>query len=212
MTQQHTIKLGLSTLAILAGLTGSFLASRSIKSGEILSSGMLHFAESKVVINASVKSFPETETASQISPDGTKNLLMKITTNSDKTKAVEFTAADESGTNAKTIYTTQVGELETFSIPFNAWSPDDKYVFIVKNGNGALVFRADGKPVAKDQTFFDIPAVFGDKVKDNTYKETTGWASNTLLIVNSIKSDGTKGPSYWFEVPSQAIIQLSSQF
>lgn len=212
MIIEHSLKLKAFSLAIVAGIGSSYFVGKIIRGQETLSLGTPHFAEDKVLTAIAGNSLPQVETASQISPDGSKNLVMKVTPGSEKTKTFEFTTTDSSGGSAKVIYTAGVGESEKFSLPFNTWSPDDKYVFILKNGNGALVFKADGKPVGKDQTYFDIPAVFSKKVKENVYKETTGWASNTLLIVNSVKPDGSKGLSYWFEVPSQAIVQLSSQF
>jgi hypothetical protein len=211
MTKQNSLKLRVFSLAILAGLTTSYFIGKSFLRQLPLSLGTSHLVDKKV-LTALADNSPQVETASQISPDGTKNLTMKITHNSDKTLTYDFTATEAAGNNAKTVYVAQISESEKYNIPFNTWSPDDKYFFIVKDGNIALVFRADGEPVVKDKEFFNIPNVFGEKVKDNTYKETTGWASNTLLIVNSVKPDGAKGPSYWFEVPSQAVIQLSSQF
>ncbi len=119
---------------------------------------------------------------------------------------------DGSSTNEYALYTAKVQNPDNLSIPFNTWSPDNKYLFIQKNENGALVFKASGESITSDQTFFDVGDIFKDKVKNVVPKVVTGWASLTLLIVNTVKEDHTKGPSYWFEVPSQAIIQLSSQF
>lgn len=151
-------------------------------------------------------------TASQISPDGTKNLIMKTTHNNNTTQTYEFKTSDISGSNEKQIYTATVNNNESMSIPFNAWSPDDKYVFIIKDGNDALVFSASGGPIAIGQTYIDVTGVFGEKIQQYAYSQTTGWASPTLLIINTTKIDNTQGSSYWFEVPGKAVIQLSAQF
>ncbi|OGG12685.1 hypothetical protein A3D77_04175 [Candidatus Gottesmanbacteria bacterium RIFCSPHIGHO2_02_FULL_39_11] len=152
------------------------------------------------------------ETASQISPDGTKKLTMEKTHNRDKTVSYVFTTSDGDGNNPHEVYTTQLSGSEDLSLPFNTWSPDNKYVFIQKNEDNALVFKATGEPITNTATFFDIQDSFKEKDKKNVPSVTTGWASETLLIVNTIKEDGTKGPSYWFEVPGKAIMQLSSNF
>lgn len=152
------------------------------------------------------------DTATQISPDGTKMLIMKTTHNIDGTLTYVISAADGSGANERELYTTKVKGSESMSVPFNAWSPDNKYLFVHKNGNYALVFKATGEPIASNQTYFDVADLFRERNYKDTFSQATGWASPTLLIFNTIKQDGTKGYSYWFEVPSKAIIQLSSEF
>lgn len=150
------------------------------------------------------------ETSSQTSPDGTKNLKMKKIPDSDGSYAFVFTVMDESSANEHALYT--VKSSENLSIPFNTWSPDNKYLFIQKNDNGALVFNANGEPITGSQPYFDVGELFIEKIKNVSPALITGWASPTLLIVNTVKEDSSKGPSYWFEVPSKAIMQLSSQF
>ena len=164
------------------------------------------------IIVPSLNPVLQIETASQISPDGTKNLKMKKIPDSDGSFAFVFTVMDGSGANEYALYTAKVQNPDNLSIPFNTWSPDNKYLYIQKNDNGALVFKATGEPITDGQTYFDVEEIFTGKVKNVTPKIVTGWASLTLLIVNTVKEDKSKGPSYWFEVPSKAIFQLSSQF
>lgn len=168
--------------------------------------------ETDNVVSPTVNPVLNVETASQISPDGAKMLFMQASHNKDRTTQYVFTTADASGENKQIIYTTVKNESETFAIPFNAWSPDDIYVFIQKNGNGALVFRASGEPIASREASIDVYDVFREKGVQNTMQKVTGWASPTLLIVNTKTPDGADGPSYWLEVPSKAVIQLSSRF
>lgn len=155
---------------------------------------------------------PQTETSSQSSPDGKKILVLTTTHNSDGTLTHVFTTTDGDGGNKYDVYTATVPVAEEMSIPFNTWSPDDKYLFVLKHDGDALVFRATGEEIVEGQLYLDVGDLFSASNKKDAYHETTGWASPTLLIVNTVREDGTKGSSYWFEVPSKAIIQLSSQF
>lgn len=154
---------------------------------------------------------PEVDEASQISPDGKETLKMKVTHNLDQTLTYLFTASDSDGSNERQIYATSSADL-TFSIPFNTWSPDDKYVFIEKGSTNALVFNASGNPITSDQTYLEVRNDFQTKLPNVTIREITGWAGYGLLIVNSTASDGTQGSSYWYEVPSGGIEQLSTKF
>ncbi len=157
---------------------------------------------------------PKVETSSQVSPDGTKKLLLTVTTNPD-TSTYAFTTSDGQDGNQQSLYTTTLPLGSSLAIPFNTWSPDDAYVFLEQKDatrSSALVMKADGQPLGDGTQYRDIGTTFSEKNTGNAYQETTGWASNTLLIVNSTQSDGTKGPSYWFEAPSQAITQLSTSF
>ncbi|MDP1721833.1 MAG: hypothetical protein Q8L37_01350 [Candidatus Gottesmanbacteria bacterium] len=156
------------------------------------------------------------DTASQPTPDGTKKIVMEATHNNNGTLTYIFTSTDGSGNNVQPLFDAVVqasaSASEGMNVPFNAWSPDNKYVFIQKNDGNALVFKATGEEIIPGQYYLDVKDVFNASGKKDTYHETTGWASPTLLIVNTFAPDNTKGSSYWFEVPSKAIIQLSSSF
>ncbi len=157
----------------------------------------------------------KTDTASQPTPDGTKKVVMKTTHNTNSLHYV-FTTTDGSGGNVQPLFEetiqASVSATEGMNIPFNSWSPDNKYVFIQKNDGDALVYKVTGEDIIPGQRYLDIKNLFDAAGKKDTYKETTGWASPTLLIINTLSPDNTKGSSYWFEVPSKAIIQLSSSF
>ncbi|MBI3954829.1 hypothetical protein HY338_00165 [Candidatus Gottesmanbacteria bacterium] len=208
MTRQQQIKLATVSFIIIAIFSSSFFVWRRNQNFQNRSRAS---TPQKIII-PSLNPVLKIETASQTSPDGTKNLKMKKIPDSDGSYAFIFTVMDGTGANEHALYTAKVQNPENLSIPFNTWSPDNKYLFIQKNENGALVFKANGEPIINDQTFFNVEDIFNDKNKNVIPKIVTGWASPTLLIVNTVKEDKSKGPSYWFEVPSQAIIQLSSQF
>lgn len=158
----------------------------------------------------------QVDTASQPTPDGKKKLVMEATHNRRNSVTYVFTTTDGSGGSLAPLFTTTVqasqSASEALSIPFNAWSPDNKYVFIQKNDGDALVFKATGEEIIPGHQYFDVRDLFTVTPRKDTYHETTGWASETLLIINTISENGTKGSSYWLEIPSKAVIQLSSQF
>ncbi len=158
---------------------------------------------------------PKIETSSQISPDGTKKLTMTSTTNRNGSITYAFTTSEADDTNKNSIYSVTLSPPENITIPFNTWSPDNAYVFLVQSGgseNSALVMRANGQTLPDGQQFDNVTELFTAKNTGSIYQETTGWASETLLIINTKNQDGSKGSSYWFEVPTKAIILLSTQF
>lgn len=153
---------------------------------------------------------PKVETASQISPDGKMTLTMKVTSNNDEAYSYEF-ATQETGFPKIIVYKATV-DSKMFSVPFNAWSPNDKYFFVYKrSSNNALVFRADGQPISVNEQFIDLGEVFTSKYENIAIKEVTGWADPTLVVFNKEEQDGKKA-SYWLEVPSKAIIPLATNF
>lgn len=157
---------------------------------------------------------PPKETLSQVSPDGKKTLEMTVTTNPDAGKTYVVLVKEEAA-DPRVLSIMTLPKEESLSIPFNTWSPDDVYVFLHHtsvSGTEATVMRADGKPCTPTEQTINVTSLFTAKNTGNAYQETTGWASDTLLIVNTTTPAGAKGPSYWFEIPSKAIIRLSSQF
>lgn len=137
---------------------------------------------------------------------------MTVTHNKDGALTNDFKTVDTSGDNLQTLYTATVSASESMRLPFNAWSPDDKYVFIEKNNGDALVFSATGEDIISGQKYIDVGDIFNATKRNDLYLETTGWASETLLIINTVTVDNAKAGSYWFEISSKAILQLSSQF
>ena len=61
-----------------------------------------------------------------------------------------FYTSDGSGINEQFIFDKTLDKTRYMTIPFNTWSPDNKYLFILHNIGDlheALVFRADGQPM-----------------------------------------------------------------
>ncbi len=153
--------------------------------------------------------------SSQISPDGTKKAIMKVTQNPDDTSTYDFAVADENSANEKPIFTRTLDLSKNMTIPFNTWSPDNKYFFIRENAGdnkSVFAFKASGIAFSDTEQYFDVTDLFSQKNTGNNFEEATGWASESLIIINTTKENGTKGASYWFEVPSKAVIQLSTEF
>jgi hypothetical protein len=153
--------------------------------------------------------------SSQISPDGTKEVFMKITQNPDNTKTYNFSVVDVGSSDETPIFTRTLDVSKTMLIPFNTWSPDDQYFFVEQNmgnNNGVFAFKANGSPFTNGSNYIDVTDLFSKVNSGNNFGEATGWASGTLIIINTTQQDNTKGPSYWLEVPSRSVIQLSTQF
>ena len=168
-------------------------------------------------INSPVStSTPQQDVFSQISPDGTKKVVMKIVHNKDDTKTYSFYTSDNSGDgNEKFIFEKTLDTSVYMTIPFNTWSSNNQYFFIQENavsGKSILAFQASGEQFSDTEKYFDVTEIFKSKETGNNFAEATGWASESLIIINTKKEDGTKGPSYWFEVPSKAVLILATEF
>jgi len=220
MTIRHAIELDTISLLAISAIAGIVFAAYFNHKPNTRYSFSLPVMEAQdstlTPVPSDVPVFtPEVETFSQGSPDGTKKLTMTVTANKDASKTYAFTTSDAANTSQKSIYTTTLPNAENMGIPFNTWSPDNNYVFLQQNAatsSGAIVMKANGEPLTEGQPYFEVVALFNAHDTGDTYQETTGWASETLLIINTTRPDGTKGPSYWLEIPSKAIIQLSTQF
>jgi hypothetical protein len=216
MTRTHKIELETLSAVIVAALVSVFFVWHNSQNSQpkfYIASSMPGNASSPTpTVTPSIMPTPQVSTTSQISPDGTKKVIMKVTHNADATQKYEFSTADGSGGNEQPLYTTTLSGSDSISIPFNTWSPDNKFLFLSKNTTDALVFNASGTPFANGDAFLDIADTFQQRAITNTIAAITGWASPTLIIVNTTTPNNTKGSSYWFEVPSKAIIQLSTQF
>lgn len=215
MTTRHIIELEVVPFIIIAAFLSTFLvwqSNKNIQEQFHVSLPILAENKTQTVISPTFNPILKIDSASQVSPDGSKKLVMKTTHNTDGTLTYLFTTTDGLGTNEQQLYTTKIKRPENMSVPFNAWSPDNKYVFIKKNDNDALIFKATGEPIASGEAYLTVLDVFTERIKKDTISDVTGWASPTLLIINTTTLENTKGSSYWFEVPSKAIIQLASQF
>lgn len=160
-----------------------------------------------------VQSVLEPETSEVYSPDGKMKLMMENTPVGDKTNYSFSVVENETQAKSK-IYSKAVISGTSFEISLNAWSPDNKYFFITeKHDNSAnyLVFKADSESFASGEQYVDVVPVFAARNTGFRLSEITGWDSETLLHVYTTKENGERGSSFWFEIPSKAIIQLASR-
>ncbi|MFA6532909.1 MAG: hypothetical protein WCT22_02835 [Patescibacteria group bacterium] len=153
----------------------------------------------------------ESETTSSMdSPDGEKTLMIEkkdnfytifITNNSDGNKTQVF--------RKEKINSSQL------EIPYNTWSPDNFYFFLKEKNasvDNYLVFQSSGESFLNNQPYLSIQEPFKINVPNYTIEEVTGWAGPNLLIVNAKQNDSDSKISFWYEVPSQAVIQLGTYF
>ncbi len=161
-----------------------------------------------------VEASPSTTTWA--SPNGSKTLVMKTMKKVSGVTTYSFFVAPDATTSGKLIYTKTPSSKISMSIPFNTWSPDNKYFFIREVGGAqpdTLVFKASGENFPDGQQFLDINPLFEAKKSGFVMGEVTGWAAPTLLIVNTKAADqATLGPSFWFDISRKSLIRLSTSF
>jgi hypothetical protein len=162
------------------------------------------------------QSVPQTEIppveASQLisvdSPDGTQTISMKTSKNSGMT-TYSFTIG------GKEVFTDTVDPSISFLIPENTFSPDNKYVFLKETGNAGSSFfalTASGDSSTQNDQTANITSLFAAKYPNLKIEDATGWGGIDLIVFNTLNADGSRGPSFWFEMPSHAIIQLANRF
>lgn len=154
---------------------------------------------------------PTVTNQSQISSDGTKKVLLKITSNKNNTQTFELSTSD----SGPIIYSETLAPGESITLPFNAWSPNDRFFFIQENlstGTHVRVFTATGDTFADGEKNLDLTGVFAAHSGGVIFDEATGWAADNLIVINTKMQNDSRGPSYWFEVPDQAVIYLSTKF
>lgn len=159
-----------------------------------------------------VESVPELESSEVHSPDGKMELIMEVVTEGEDS-TYSFFVSDIPETDRNLIFEKTAPAGSVMGMSSNAWSPDNKYFFIKEESAGSvdyLVFKASGEDFSEDEQYIRVASLFAARDTGYSFSEATGWDSETLLHVYTTKADGTRGPSYWFEVPSYAIIQLAS--
>jgi hypothetical protein len=141
------------------------------------------------------------EIKSMDSPDGKKTLVMK------KTKA-ENGIKYSFSVSEKEIFTKIVDSSVFFSIPYNTWSPDNKYIFLKETeitSASYFVLSVSTDSFTQDDKTANITDLFAKKYPDLKINDVTGWGGINLVIVNA-------DYSYWFEMPSKNFIRLSTRF
>lgn len=161
---------------------------------------------------------PQTTTSTYPSPDGkvSLTLLSKTLSTNQASYSLHLKTAEQS--TSRLVLEKSLANGANLSVPFNAWSPDNKYFFITEKGPGktpatVLLYTASGKPFTDEQPYLNVNDLFIAKEIPYRLNEVTGWAAPNLLLVTTKKNEtGEDGPSYWFAVSSQSFIQLFTQF
>lgn len=173
--------------------------------------GSNQLKEANTTINTPPKIIPISKEVREVpSPDGTMNLIMETLDKGEGAVDYSFFVASGEGKDKKPLFTAK-DKKNTFSLSQNAWSPDNTYLYLLRKENGlqnALVFRANGEEFSLGKPYLALLPVFTKRITEYVVSDVTGWDSPTLLHVNTRKDALTKGPSFWFEIPSTALLQL----
>src|SRR3972149_3615986 len=109
--------------------------------------------------------------------------------------------AGQTGSPAKRIWSAALPHDTTMSIPFNAVSPDNKYLFLKQAGpdkNRYLALTTSGEPLSQDSETIEFAELFETKYPDYKITAVTGWGGINLIVFNTDKINGGTGPSFWF--------------
>ncbi len=139
---------------------------------------------------------------------GDKKIIMR-TKNLDDEQVYSFFLSDDSHGEFQ-FYTKTSTDVTEMLLPRNSYSPNDEYVFIQENVHGVhnfLLFKTSNEIFPNGQSYVNVTEMFNTDARDYVLKEVTGWAAPNLLIVYTT-SNGSKGPSFWFDVTSLSFIQL----
>ena len=148
------------------------------------------------------------------SPDGSQTLTLERKENNGEVTYLLFTSL-KSDPNKQLIYKQQIDGYKNLEIPFNTWSPDNKYLFIKEKSptiDNYYVFQSNGSLFTNNQSYLSIQELFNKSIQNYNIEEVTGWADPLLLIVNTKSTETNDKVSFWFDVTSQSFIQLGTYF
>ncbi len=177
----------LGILAILILLCGAYLSLRYQQAHAPFNSPVAIPSISPVM----------TELKDVSTPDGTKTISMKVINNPDNSNTYTFVVTDNKGGKIDLFGKTLLKE-KSMSLSPNAWSPDNKLVFIQENDGkkitGIDVFNGSGQPFSNGDRYINVIPLYDTHVTTHNFKEATGWAAETLIIINTTESDGSRWP------------------
>ena len=161
---------------------------------------------------------PSPQIQSHLSADGKMELIIQSKTKSALQNDYDFYVKNQTDPKNeignKLVFNQTLDKQAKISIPFNTWSPDNKYFFVKQSENKIdhfLLFKASGEKF-EDQAFLDITNYYLEEEIAHTLVDVTGWAAAGLLIVTTKQADQTQGPSYWFDLSNQSFIPLFTRF
>lgn len=154
-----------------------------------------------------------TEKTTMDSPDGSKTLVLKKQQTSSMAKYSFYTSTKDAVLDNS--FGTELANVQNLSIPYNTWSPDNKYIFLTESTptlNNYYVFLASGDLIVENNEYVNIQELFSQKLPNYKITDVTGWAAPTLLVVNTVANESGNNISFWFDVESQSFIQLGTYF
>ena len=139
------------------------------------------------------------------SPDGKMSLIMKE--NGNDSIFYTFLLKDEEKGTSKQIFTKTASVGAVLTVPFNTFSPDNKYVFIKEAyaGKNSYILPLNGEEI-------NFSELFANKYEDYVITDVTGWGGVNLIVINTDKVGGGTGPSFWFDVTTKSFIRLANRF
>lgn len=170
-------------------------------------------ASSSPSINFKPISVSASQDVSVDSLDGSETITLKTIENNNL-ETYSFYTSNKNNEVKKIIFSKAVGSTEKLLLPDNAWDPNGRYFFITDqtaSTNNYYVIPSFGSLSDNSQSV-NVSDLFFKKYPNYGSIEATGWGGYDLLIINAKNTDGSKGPSFWFEVPSQSFIQLATRF
>jgi hypothetical protein len=203
MEKHHKLIITAFLLITIAAGVGIVTLGKSQKASSSLAAPVEMLAPAKTVKPSAL---PSTVTVE--SPDGKMVLTIISTKNGGNT--VWTVSAD-----GREILNETLPAEADITIPFNTFSPDNKYIFLQKTVGGSIsypVLSTGGADISKDGQQAEIAGLFAAKFPEYKITSATGWGGINLVVFNTQKTDGSPGPSFWFEVPSHAFIRLSNTF
>ena len=156
---------------------------------------------------------PEVTYQSQTSSDGKEKVNMKEV-NIQGMKTYTFTLTNIDSNTTTPLFGSQVATSSSMKLPFNAFSPNNSYVFLERKDSDMshfLVFQTSGEAFGNGQQYIDATDSFTAYTSSYSHPIATGWGDNALLIINAVSTDGHPA-SFWMELPSENFIPLSSYF
>lgn len=149
-----------------------------------------------------------------ISPDGKMTLTTMRFAGGKEGTVYTFLVTDESSGIQRKIFTKTEVMGTILSIPDNTFSSDNKYVFLKEADGVRASYLILSTNVSPDflNTPINVSSLFAAKYQNYIITDVTGWGGPTLLIINTDKTSGGIGPTFWFDVASSSFIQLSTRF